>query len=552
LPFLVMELLAGRTLQEALDQDGVLALDRAIGIAVQVLDGLAAAHAAGIVHRDLKPANVFVMRDPDSGGDFVKLLDFGISKIRSGNASQITNTGVVMGTPIFMAPEQFRSARDVDGRADVYASSVVFYLMLSGKVPFKGDTYEEMLVKISTETPASLSVAAPRVPLAIAQVVDRGLARDRDARWQTAEEYALALRMAAGGEQTPVMRPVMTHRGTQSMGRPAGTAPSAPPSSMPTPIGDTTPRGGADPYGPTAYTPPGATPPVTVPRHLPAPVTASSIPDTLMSKPPASRSAPPHSVPRQPPWVSGPGVPYAQPALTPSRAEVTPIAVSATIPEGPRGRSWLWLLLLAPVAAVIGAGIVLGIMALVTRGDPAPVAPPQMPVPQQQQPLQFQPQPMPQQMPQQMPQPAWPQQQVQPMPPGQARPPAPQVEPPPAPQVEPPPSPAQERPAAPAGPTSITIHEPFTVGDVNDAAIHDVLRRARPGMAECRATEPVRVRVQFFVDGDGISLAGPDHENPGPADVARCIASRIRIAVPDGWQPGDGIVKIDVDLPAAP
>ena len=194
--FLVMEELTGADLKEVTARGaGPMPSARAVGIVLQVLEALAAAHAAGIVHRDLKPANVFLC-----AGDAVKLVDFGISKMApTGSLKAMTLPGMAMGTPAYMAPEQFESARDVDARADLYSAAAILYELLSGRLPFAARSYPELVLKVQTERPAPLATVAPEVPALLAAVVDRGLARDADARWQSAGELAGALRAALAG-----------------------------------------------------------------------------------------------------------------------------------------------------------------------------------------------------------------------------------------------------------------------------------------------------------------------------------------------------------------
>jgi len=194
--FIVMELAEGPTLADVMAQTGTLSPQRAVGIATQLLDGLAAAHACGIVHRDVKPPNVLLAKAAD-GSDLPKILDFGVSK----RLTEISSTldGTAIGTPGYMAPELFGGAKHADARADVYAVATTLYEMLSGKLPFGATTYEELVVQVATQSPAPLLTIAPFVPPAIAAAVDRGLARDRDARWQTVEQFKGALRGALDG-----------------------------------------------------------------------------------------------------------------------------------------------------------------------------------------------------------------------------------------------------------------------------------------------------------------------------------------------------------------
>jgi len=199
--FLVMELLEGLDLRE-LSQREQLPPTRLILLLLQVLDALAVAHGRGIVHRDMKPANVFVTRRRDERGterDFVKLLDFGISKMHGdGTGSGLTMTGVAMGTPTYMAPEQFFDARSVDGRADVYSVAVMAYELFSGRLPLDAQSYAELILKVRNEQPLPLLQVAPQVPPPLAQVITVGLAKEAQHRWQSAAEFSQALRSAVG------------------------------------------------------------------------------------------------------------------------------------------------------------------------------------------------------------------------------------------------------------------------------------------------------------------------------------------------------------------
>ncbi len=197
--FIVMELVEGHTLADVL-QAGPLPVMTAVGIAVQILDGLAAAHARSIVHRDIKPPNILLTHDTD-GSDLPKILDFGVSK----QLTEISGTldGTAIGTPGYMAPELFGGARYADPRVDIYAVAVTLYEMLAGKLPFAARTYEELVVQVATTRPVPLHQVAPHVPLAIASSVDRGLARDREARWETADQFAMALRGGLVGVTSP-------------------------------------------------------------------------------------------------------------------------------------------------------------------------------------------------------------------------------------------------------------------------------------------------------------------------------------------------------------
>lgn len=198
--FLALEFLDGMDLNELAQREGPLPHLRVVMVVLQVLEALGAAHAKGIVHRDMKPANVFIVRRRDERGterDFVKLLDFGISKMHGDGAqSGLTMTGMAMGTPSYMAPEQFFDARSVDARADVYSVAAMLYELLSGKLPLDAESYAHLIVKVRTEQPVPLQQAAPQIPVPLAQVVTVGLAKEPGQRWQSTREFADALRAA--------------------------------------------------------------------------------------------------------------------------------------------------------------------------------------------------------------------------------------------------------------------------------------------------------------------------------------------------------------------
>ncbi len=182
--YLVMELLQGADLASIVRSKGALPVERAVGIARQVADGLAAAHARGIVHRDLKSGNVFVtQRD---GRDSVKVLDFGVSKALDldDGAAPSTHQGTLVGTPHTMAPEQGTDGRSVDHRADLYALGCILFEMLTGELPFTGSTPVEVLYKHVHESPRRPSAVRGdmAIPRALDDLVLRLLAKDRDRR----------------------------------------------------------------------------------------------------------------------------------------------------------------------------------------------------------------------------------------------------------------------------------------------------------------------------------------------------------------------------------
>jgi serine/threonine-protein kinase len=197
-PYLVMEYLDGVDLGQLLEREGpTLPVERAVHFTIQALRALQTAHAAGIVHRDIKPSNCFVLVK-DGEPDFVKLVDFGISKVRAtedGRGAHLTRTNSALGTPLYMSPEQARSPRDVDHRTDLYSVGAILYEMLSGRTPYTAESgeYTELLFKIFTTDPEPLTRLQPNLPEGLAAVVHRALQRDVDARFASASEMAEAL-----------------------------------------------------------------------------------------------------------------------------------------------------------------------------------------------------------------------------------------------------------------------------------------------------------------------------------------------------------------------
>jgi serine/threonine protein kinase len=196
-PYILMEFLEGVSLQKRLADRGRLPLPDVLEIARQAGSALAAAHAAGIVHRDLKPENLFLVPDTSApGGEKVKILDFGIAKIKHGSSSGgtvKTRTGIIMGSPAYMSPEQCKDSADVDLRSDVYSFATILYEMLAGRTPHVAATGTEMLVMHLTETPRPLRELAGDVPVHIEAAVMRALSRARDDRFDSVSSFLGAL-----------------------------------------------------------------------------------------------------------------------------------------------------------------------------------------------------------------------------------------------------------------------------------------------------------------------------------------------------------------------
>jgi serine/threonine-protein kinase len=195
--FLVMEYLSGRTLKRVVREEGAMPLARVVLIARQIAGALDAAHAEGVVHRDLKSDNI--MLGETAGGDWAKVLDFGIAKIiePDGHDPDLTAPNLIIGTPQYMSPEQCSQASEIDARSDTYSFGVILYEMLVGHVPFTGESATSIMLKHLQEPAPSVLEERKDLPPAVGQVIARALSKRPEDRQQSAGELAEALELAA-------------------------------------------------------------------------------------------------------------------------------------------------------------------------------------------------------------------------------------------------------------------------------------------------------------------------------------------------------------------
>ncbi len=240
-PFIVMEYLEGADIATWLVQRGALATEQAVDFVLQACEAIAEAHAQGIVHRDLKPANLFCTTRAD-GSLSIKVLDFGISKVTAptGTDRNLTKTSSVMGSPVYMSPEQMQRSKGVDARTDIWALGVILFELLTGHTPFEAETVPELAIKVATEPAPPLRAFRPDAPVALELALARCLEKDRDRRFQTVGELAVALQSFGTSRARQSVEAVI---GT--LGRAGGaTGQSLPP---PAPSGDRLGQASQDP-----------------------------------------------------------------------------------------------------------------------------------------------------------------------------------------------------------------------------------------------------------------------------------------------------------------
>jgi hypothetical protein len=245
--YLAMEFIEGDSLTAVIEKNGTLAAPRAASIIHQAADALSVAHDYGIVHRDLKPDNIMISRNRD-GSDLVKVVDFGIAKASSSDAQKVTKTGLVVGTPEYMSPEQLAGDK-LDGRSDIYSLGLVAFNCLTGKLPFPSNSAQEAMIMRLTDFPKTLGEMKPDVewPVELQNVMDKALARDADERYQKAADFGREMAKAvenmpasvAAGEGTMVM-------GAAGAAAKTAAAPAVPATRVAGPKGETRPVAAAE------------------------------------------------------------------------------------------------------------------------------------------------------------------------------------------------------------------------------------------------------------------------------------------------------------------
>jgi serine/threonine protein kinase len=194
--FMVMEYLDGETLSQRIERYGRLTPEQIAPIARQFLTALVSAHAAGIIHRDLKPENIFILRSKAGRADFVKLIDFGVSKFSrpfKEGEHRMTRANAVLGTPCYMSPEQARGASETDVRSDIYSCGVILFEAVTGRLPFEGESFNDLMFKIALSDAPSVLQFEPALDTEFAAIVAHAIVRDPSLRYATAEEFADAL-----------------------------------------------------------------------------------------------------------------------------------------------------------------------------------------------------------------------------------------------------------------------------------------------------------------------------------------------------------------------
>jgi serine/threonine protein kinase len=349
-PYMVMEYLEGEDLGALLEQQRQLPPHTAVAYLLQALEALAEAHAAGIVHRDLKPANLFVAKDSE-GLPSLKVLDFGISKLtdEGEGALALTRTTVAMGSPLYMSPEQMRSAKTVDARTDIWSIGIILYELLTGQGPFLADTITALCsLVLQTEPPPPVAPNAS-IPDALKAVVMRCLSKDREQRYANVEQLAAALVPFAGPDGERSLRRIRHALNASATGRAAvePVATSMPLAAVPGVVGAPSP--GA-PHGPTVASSPAFAPPGFVSSTGASPATTPFPQIPAMGVQPGPAGPPPTAT------VAGGGPPAPWAPAPPVHATAAAFA-SQNVGPRPVRRSAGWLTAALAASVLVAGGL---------------------------------------------------------------------------------------------------------------------------------------------------------------------------------------------------
>jgi serine/threonine-protein kinase len=339
-PYLVMDRLVGVTLAERIHNEGGLPFQDVIDTLTQVLSGLHAAHEKGIIHRDIKPENVFLTQRVGCP-PVAKILDFGVSKVLASSPGavgfsdvEVTRTGVVLGTPYYLAPEQAKGDRNLDARVDLYACGVMLYEALTGRRPFRAANYNALLIAILTSTPRPARDIRPDLPSEFTKIIEKAMDREPAARFQSALEFQAALQPYSHGASPPRPTSVPPARRAPSVFPPPAPRVAAPPPPPPPPPPESSlpePRGSDDDLA--AFVESASNDDLPAERAPSASPMQPAVPRTAPR--PAPSVAPPAGIAR-PPTHPGALRPSAFPRATPPRpASVAPPAAQAPLARPP-------------------------------------------------------------------------------------------------------------------------------------------------------------------------------------------------------------------------
>ncbi len=346
-PFLVMELVQGRTLEAALKAGERYPLDRVAEIGRQIAEALGYAHKNGVIHRDIKPANILMTSREVYGVERPRITDFGVAKLAGGEA---TTTGQLLGTPAFMPPEQFTGA-PIDGRSDLFSLGVILYRMATGEQPFPGETLTAVSYKVVHTEPIPPSKLNPALPPQFEAIILKCLAKSPDARHQTGEELAADLAAVRGGSQPVAASAPAGPTLVQSVGETIDSASRLRPQPPTAPVYQSVSPAPA-PVPPQPFAPPPPAAPASRPAPVPQTVAAPPVPPRPAAQPTAAAPSPP---PRTytPAAAPNPATrPVPAPPTMPPQAAAIPARLRKDTPQAqPRKRGGMglfgWLILMA-------------------------------------------------------------------------------------------------------------------------------------------------------------------------------------------------------------